>query len=112
MSATFSKNERIRRKHEFQRVYQEGKKIISSSFILFYYPDPERQYRRLGITASRKVGNAVTRNRCKSLVREVFRQNKALFPQGADIVIVVARAMTEKCYQEILTEICRVFQPH
>ena len=85
--------------------------MVSSSFILFYCLEPERPYRRLGITASRNVGNAVKRNRCKRLIREVFRQNKAVFPQGADIVIVVARAMTEKCYQEILTEICRVFQP-
>ncbi len=110
MAATFPKNEHIRRKQDFQRVYQGGKKIISSSFILFYYPEPERRYRRLGITASRKVGNAVKRNRCKRLVREVFRQNKDLFPQDADIVIVVARTMTEKCYRDVLEEVCRVLQ--
>lgn len=112
MAATFSKDERIRRKQDFQRVYQGGKKIVSSSFILYYCLEPERPYRRLGIAASRKVGNAVKRNRCKRLVREVFRQNKDLFPQGADIVFVVARAMTEKYYSDILSEIYRVFQPH
>ncbi len=83
---------------------------MSSSFILFYYREPEQRYRRLGITASRKVGNAVKRNRCKRLVREVFRQNKDLFPQDADIVIVVARAMTEKCYRDVLEDVCRALQ--
>jgi ribonuclease P protein component len=46
------------------------------------------QHRRLGITVSRRVGNAVHRNRVKRLVREVFRRERALFPEGCDVVVV------------------------
>jgi ribonuclease P protein component len=43
---------------------------------------------RLGVTVSRRVGNAVVRNRVKRLVREVFRLNAAWFAPGRDYVVV------------------------
>jgi ribonuclease P protein component len=46
---------------------------------------------RLGIVASRKVGNAVTRNRAKRLVREAFRSTRDLFQAGIDLVVIVRR---------------------
>jgi len=48
---------------------------------------------RLGLTVSTKVGCAVRRNRVKRLVREVFRRERALFPLGAELV-VIAKAGT------------------
>jgi ribonuclease P protein component len=44
---------------------------------------------RLGVVASRKVGNAVARNRAKRLVREAFRQNASAAPPGLELVVVV-----------------------
>ncbi|PID56369.1 ribonuclease P protein component [candidate division KSB3 bacterium] len=106
MPECFAQHERIKRKTDFQRVYQEGSKRVSSSFILYSTIEQGRSYCRLGITASRKVGNAVVRNRCKRVLREIFRRHKPLLPQGMDIVVVVRRAMTEKRYHEILDEFC------
>jgi len=50
---------------------------------------------RLGITASRKVGGAVERNRAKRLVREFFRLHRAKLQPGSDIVVIV-RAGADK----------------
>jgi ribonuclease P protein component len=105
MSASFCKYERLRRKNDFNRVYQQGKKIISSAFVLYIDSDRNRRYRRLGITTSKKVGNAVTRNRCKRLVRELFRRNKEKFPEGSDIIVVVKRNMVGKRYAELEEEL-------
>ena len=44
---------------------------------------------RLGITASRKVGNAIRRNRWKRRIREIFRRNRELWPECVDIVVIV-----------------------
>ncbi len=44
---------------------------------------------RLGITASRRVGNAVARNRIKRVVREAFRATRDLWPRGCDVVVIV-----------------------
>ncbi len=105
MADSFSRHERIRLKKDFKRVYEQGKKIVSPSFILYLDAGNEtRQDRRLGITASKKVGNAVTRNRCKRIVREVFRRNKKLFPEGTDVVVIVRRDMVGKRYDSVLEE--------
>lgn len=110
MSALFTWDERLRRKNDFERVYNQGKKIVSSSFVLYLYVDPKRQSRRLGISVSKKVGNAVTRNCCKRIMREIFRKNKEKFPQGADMVVIVRRAMVGKRYSDVLEEFCSTLQ--
>ncbi|PIE32151.1 ribonuclease P protein component [candidate division KSB3 bacterium] len=110
MNALFGKHERIRRKNDFQRVFQNGKKSSSSSCIVYSAVSPTQRCCRLGIVASRKVGNAVTRNRCKRIVREIFRTRKDIFPQGSDTVVVVRRNMASKCYNDVLEELCRIFR--
>ena len=83
---------------------------MSSSFILYALHEPEQGYRRLGITAKRKKKNAVIRNRCKRLIRELFRQNKERFAEHADIVVVVTRAMVGKHNADLMEEACSVLQ--
>jgi len=43
---------------------------------------------RLGLVAGKRIGNAVTRNRVKRLVREFFRLNKSSFPESTDVILV------------------------
>ena len=56
---------------------------------------------RLGITTTRKMGNAVTRNRARRLLREVFRKNKRFVPNGIDIVVNAKESIIEVAYREI-----------
>jgi ribonuclease P protein component len=107
---TFCKQERLRHKNDFIRVYGRGQKQVSSSFVIYMDCDADRPYRRLGISVRKRVGNAVERNRCKRLVRELFRNNKAKFPPGADLVVVVKRAMVGKRYAELAAELDRLLQ--
>jgi ribonuclease P protein component len=90
--AGFRPAERIRRRAEFQQVYERGTKIHSRYCTVFILPN-ERPVGRLGIAATRKLGGAVVRNRAKRLIREVFRRNK--IAQGLDIVIVPKRELLD-----------------
>lgn len=110
MSASFQKYERLKHNNDFKRVYEQGKKIESSSFVLYVDSDSKRQYCRLGIIASKKVGNAVKRNRCKRLVRELFRRNKEQFPPGSDVIVIVKRDMVGKQYAELEEELYSIHQ--
>lgn len=60
---------------------------------------------RIGITVTRKVGNAVQRNRVKRVVREVFRRNRERFPRGCDIVWIARDGAPDLGYDEVLSEV-------
>ncbi len=62
-------------------------------------------FARLGITVSKKIGNAVQRNRVKRLIREFFRLHRDLFPKGFDIVIAAKRNAISVTYSDITEEL-------
>jgi ribonuclease P protein component len=92
MGQKFRRAEHIRRRADFQRIYERGLKTQGRYATIFILPN-ELACGRLGIAATRKLGGAVRRNRAKRLIREVFRQNK-LAP-GLDIVVVPKRELLD-----------------
>jgi ribonuclease P protein component len=76
---------RIRRRPEFLRVYEQGWRIRARLMTVVVLGNSLGRS-RLGIAATKKLGDAVVRNRAKRLVRELFRQNEV--PQGFDIVVI------------------------
>ena len=90
--AGFSRDERIRRRVEYQKIYDRGARVHGRLLTLFALPN-QLPYGRLGIAASRKLGGAVQRNRAKRLIREVFRRNKPA--PGFDIVVVPKRELLD-----------------
>ena len=85
MTQGLSAAERIKRRPEFQAVYERGQRTHARFMTVFVLAN-DRSQGRLGVAASRKLGDAVRRNRAKRLVREVFRRNKTL--PGFDVVVV------------------------
>jgi ribonuclease P protein component len=84
----FSRAERVGRHAEFQEIYKQGTRLRGRFMTLFVLPN-NLSRARLGIAATRKLGDAVRRNRVKRLVREWFRHHK---PTGAfDIVVIPGR---------------------
>ncbi len=75
---------------DFLTLYKKGTCIVSRNAVI-YFRKNSLPFNRFGITAGKKVGNAVKRNRAKRIIRQAYRENEALLPLGIDIVIV-ARA--------------------
>jgi len=73
-SHPFTKTQRVRRRSEFQQIFKNGYRVGSRYFTLLLSPNAGSST-RLGIVASRKLGDAVHRNRAKRLIRELFRLN-------------------------------------
>jgi ribonuclease P protein component len=85
---------RLRRSQEFRRVWDEGRSWAHPLFILWAAPN-ELPYPRLGFTASRKVGNAVVRNRVRRLLKEAARHLYPHISPGWDLVLVARSALVD-----------------
>ena len=101
---TLGKYEKIRKKNEYAAIYKKGTRRYSNHFTMITWRNPSG-VRRIGITVSRKVGNAVRRNRIKRLIREFFRLNKARLSESQDIVIIGKKGTPCLCYQDICHEL-------
>ena len=82
----FGAGARLKDGKEFQRVFEQGKKTVGKSLILWHRTDPAERGAKLGLSVSSKVGNAVRRNRLKRLLRESFRLHRSELPQGLALV--------------------------
>jgi len=87
MAMRLGSDNRLRRTVEFQRVYRR-RCSAADDHLLVYGCESELPLARLGVSASRKVGPAVVRNRWKRLIREAFRLSLDGLPQGVDLVVI------------------------
>jgi ribonuclease P protein component len=84
---TFRKQDRLLSPHDFKRVY-DRRCSVSDARLIIYGLSNELARLRLGMSVSRKFGNAVARNRFKRICREAFRLTRAELPSGLDLVVL------------------------
>ena len=90
----------LKKNYEFRRVYKKGKSGASS--LLAVYARPNRSGKnRLGLTVGAKLGNAVTRNRVRRRLREIYRLSQPELKRGYDIVIVARGRAVNAAYREL-----------
>lgn len=83
----FPRRERLTRKREFLDVFEHGERRSGRAFVC-HVARREGQGRKIGFAVSRKVGGAVVRNRLKRYLREIYRTNRARWPEDVHVVIV------------------------
>lgn len=100
-SERFTKARRVRRRGEFQRVFDLSVRAKGQYLTVLVAPN-EAGTTRLGIVASRKLGDAVRRNRAKRLIRQIFRQTQSLPAQpGLDVVVIPRRELFDAAYSNL-----------
>ena len=102
------KSRRLRVRREFLAAQASGMRVHTPHFLLVVAPGPQPDAAaRLGITVTRKVGDAVHRNRVKRVVREVFRLDPALLPRGIDLLVIAKNGAPTLGLAEVRAEWAR-----
>lgn len=92
---------RLRRRNDFRRVFRAGSSTANRQFVVYKLKRCDGGPVRIGISVSRKVGKAVTRNRVKRLVKEVLRQKIDCLPEGTDLVIIARSPAATMDYHQV-----------
>ncbi len=92
--------EHIKDNKLFLKLYRKGRYTATEYFTAYYLPN-KLPYNRFGITAGKKIGSAVVRNRAKRILREAYRKNEINMPIGYDIVFVARSGIIGKKTDDI-----------
>jgi ribonuclease P protein component len=101
----FQKKQRLLRTTDFRRVYAQRQSVAIGPLVMYGAQQVTKlSHARIGISVSRRVGNAVVRNQWKRRLREAFRKVKTQFSADLDVVVVVRTtgkpAVGEKAAQD------------
>ncbi|MDY6972371.1 MAG: ribonuclease P protein component [Thermodesulfobacteriota bacterium] len=103
-SFSFPKAERLLKRADFVNQNRSGARQHTRHFVIILRQNG-LGITRLGVTLSKKTGNAVKRNRVKRLIRELFRLNKSYIPKGYDIVVTAKKDASYLDLRKIKEEI-------
>lgn len=95
----------MKRNADFQRLYRSGA-FCSLGGALIYAKPNQLPCNRLGITAGKKVGNAVMRNRAKRIIRAAYTAAEPMLPLGMDIVVVARNTLPQQNASILIERFC------
>ena len=89
----------VKHSRDFEKIMEKGSCKKNRSFVVYSLFN-ELPYNRYGISVSKKLGNAVFRNKCKRIVRNIIDKNKKSYVNGKDYIIILRRGAIELSYQD------------
>jgi ribonuclease P protein component len=96
--------EALKKSRDYRRTVEGGSRDILETIIAYRLPN-QTEVSRIGISATKKIGNSVKRNKVKRRIREAIRRNASFLPHGEDIVIVARRECTTANFADIESDI-------
>ncbi|MEY8462405.1 ribonuclease P protein component [Streptococcus merionis] len=93
------KSYRIKREKDFSAIFKQGQNVANRKFVL-YRLDKEQAHFRVGLSVSKKLGNAVVRNRVKRLMRHVLINHRQQI-KAEDFVLIARKGVEELNYHEV-----------
>ncbi|WP_100332690.1 ribonuclease P protein component [Bacillus xiapuensis] len=101
---------RIKKNSEFQSVFKGGKSFANRQFVVYLYKRENQVPFRIGLSVSKKIGNAVTRNQIKRYIRQSFTELKERIQPGHDFVIIARKPAAEMTCKEVKNSLIHVLK--
>ena len=96
----------VKENRDFEDIIRNGKCIKGKNFIV-HFKKNDLKYDRFGISVSKKIGNAVIRNKFKRKIRAIIDNNKKDYNNPKDYIIILRGSATERSFQELDNELSK-----
>ena len=100
---------RVKKEKDFNAIFQEGKSVANRKFVVYRLENSEQHF-RVGLSVSKKLGNAVTRNQIKRRIRHVLITHKDQIIENLDFVVIARKGVEEMNYTEIEKNLLHVLK--
>ncbi|SFF15673.1 ribonuclease P protein component [Paenibacillus catalpae] len=101
---------RLRNRADFNRIYRYGKSFANGQFVVYWSRQQVAEPFRLGVSASKKIGNAVVRNRMRRVIKEIVRLNGAKIVPNTDFILIVRKPAVEMETKQLEKSIMHVLR--
>ncbi|WP_066399650.1 ribonuclease P protein component [Cytobacillus eiseniae] len=104
------KEYRVKKNTDFQAAFKKGKSFANRQFVVYSLKKPEQKHFRIGLSVSKKLGNAVMRNQIKRYIRQAFLEMENEIQNEYDYIIIARKPVTEMGLQEIKKSLTHVLK--
>lgn len=94
------KYEIVKEHRDYDNIINNGRYIKNNTFIV-YFLKHEENFPKFGMAVGKKIGNAVTRNKYKRIIRNIIDNNKFLFKKEYDYIIIIKKVCLDMSFIEI-----------
>ncbi|WP_018665268.1 ribonuclease P protein component [Heyndrickxia acidiproducens] len=102
------KSYRVKKNTDFQDVFQNGKSYANRQFVVYVLKNTDHEHFRIGLSVSKKLGNAVKRNEIKRYIRQTFLELKEAIDPKNDYIIIARKPAAEMNFQEVKKSLIHV----
>jgi ribonuclease P protein component len=102
---------RVKKNKDFQEVFKNGRSFANRQFVVYVLKKDEQPSFRIGLSVSKKIGNAVTRNQIKRYIRQAVFELKDSMQTGLDYIIIARKPLAEMDFfavKKSLTHVLKV----
>jgi ribonuclease P protein component len=101
---------RVKKNNDFQAAFKKGRSFANRQFVVYSLEKEEQDFFRIGLSVSKKLGNAVTRNRIKRYVRQSVMEMQDQLLKGNDYVIIARKPVAEMDFFEVKKSLTHVLK--
>ncbi|RXZ83870.1 ribonuclease P protein component [Paenibacillaceae bacterium] len=101
---------RLRNRQDFNRIYRGGKSFANSQLVVYWSRKPEVEQFRFGVSVSKKLGNAVVRNRMRRVLKEIVRAQTDSIADHTDLIIIARKPSVSMSTKELERSVLHVLR--
>lgn len=104
------KKYRIKKNDDFQLVFKKGKSFANRQFVVYKLKREDSNHFRIGLSVSKKIGNAVCRNRIKRYIRQAFHEFETEIDSQNDYIIIARKPAANMDFHEVKSSLEHVLK--